>query len=232
MKRAPYYSDAEVAILQKYYPSGGPQACIPLLPGRNEPGIVQAAKRRGIHCHPPQWSEEQIATLRNQWHVTDISVLAKKIGRSRTSIVLMVKKLGLKRGIPEGCESITAAARRTGFDVPTLRNVLSFAGVHVSKSQTMDKKKRHSRFVSFRQHHVDSFSVDEAIEKWNQSELVSGAADRRGISDHVLFNRLARDGIIDKPNIGRRCYRVPTVLIDQTIAKYGLKPKETVQAAE
>ena len=223
------YTPAEVSILSAYYPSGGPRTCMPLLPGRSHPSIVQAARRRGLHNRPKDWTKEEIESLQHSWHVVNVNELAKRFNRTISGIYHKARQLGLPLGIPVNMESMTASAKRTGFDSPTLRNIMAYSKVVPMVIPTLRDSRAKGKF---KHQCVDKFEIDCAVEAWLNTEIVTSAAKARGLTDRILRLRLIWENIPGMPKKRKRYWRVPTEVIDRVVAKYGLKPKEREQAAE
>jgi len=207
------WTPRELRILRSSYRSKG-AAYVAQRTGRPFAGVCAKAARLGLR-NKPRWTDIDNQRLRNLWGVESLTVIAKRLGRTKNGVFRQaIDVLGLKRGAQEGQEMLTAAARRTGYDVATLRRVLEAAGVELKRPMSEPGSKRRRRVV-------ESVDVDEAVAAWNATETVNGAARARGISDDYLRKLLKRAaGVPAKPE-GRKAWRVPTTIIDRALAGAG-----------
>ncbi|MEM3018024.1 MAG: hypothetical protein QXO25_04000, partial [Candidatus Bathyarchaeia archaeon] len=127
------------------------------------------------HCAMARqyWTPEETQYLLTHWHRVSQWTLMKHL-RPRTwkSIVAKAARLGLPRGVPQGCESIASAARRTGYCAQTLVNILHKYGVEIRYCYMFYRKNKRLK----PRRYVDSFEVDEAIEKHMSTETLHAAA--------------------------------------------------------
>lgn len=136
--------------------------------------------------------------------------------RTWKSIVAKAARLGLPRGVPQGCESIASAARRTGYCAQTLVNILHKYGVEIRYCYMFYRKNKRLK----PRRYVDSFEVDEAIEKHMSTETLHAAAAARGIHSRGLWQKLKRRGLLpEKPDGYKRRppIRLPSHLYDMVI---------------
>lgn len=156
-----------------------------------------------------RWSASEDEKLRVSWGEVTVPDLAGMLRRTEWAVYRRARDLGISVGCPRGYEWLTAAARRTGYDVATLRSVLDDAGVAMRPAlHRLDYTPRSGRV------YVDPFDVDAAVAARNLTETLSSAATRRGIEHRRLIRALAGvDGVPRKPRRGR-AWRIPTALLD------------------
>lgn len=213
------WTEAEDDIIRRHYPGGFWRACAPHLPYRNADEIKNRASFIKA-CVRRHWTRTEDKRLAVMWdlHVS-MGWIARELRRSEASVYRRAIRIGLQVGIPEGCESLNAARKRTGYTYwLSLRRILDWAGVvvHVTRSDP------HERSVKLRRHYVDPHEVDEAIAKWHATETVHGAARARGMCGVTLRQWLLKAGAIEarasRANITHR--RVPTEVIDRVVAEH------------
>jgi hypothetical protein len=143
--------------------------------------------------HRRPWSERDDKALLFYWeNVGSLEQLAMRLGRTAVAVRDRALDLGLPLGCPPGWEYLTAATKRVGYaNTFDLRRVLLWAGVKVWTVRTL------SPLVQWRRHFVCPDSVDRAIAKWNQTEPVSAAAARIGVSQPTLCQWLKWAGVED-----------------------------------
>ena len=157
--------------------------------------MPRRAKPRRYHTH---WTPAEDAQLRLLWDDgVALKTLARRLDRTANAICRRVRELGLRAGMPRDAESLVQAAKRTGYRIPTLRKILAWAGVCIRNRRTSWTKPRR-----FRQSFVDQLAVDDAIAAWQRTESLTRAAERAGVSQPRLTNRLRKLGII-RP-VGRK----------------------------
>jgi hypothetical protein len=206
---------AERETLKALYVTKGLHACERALPGRSSHAICQAARRLGLRTHK-RWTAEDDRIITSEWGFTSLEQIARRLGRTAKAVYQHARAdLDVGMGAPEGAEYLTASARRTGFDVPTLRRVLAYAGVKPRRVPTRPTGRR----VSHRMTYVDGLDVDDAVAAWMASEYVEPAAVARGISGEALARWLHEAGVPDKRTKCRERWRVPTATIDRVVAE-------------
>jgi hypothetical protein len=104
-----------------------------------------------------RWTAQDDRKLWLLWG-NDMDMVARELGRTRATVYWRAQVLGLNLGCPEGMERITAAAKRSGFAVSQLRQVLHHSRAKVYRTLTRKPAKR-SRMV-------DPMAVDRAVERW------------------------------------------------------------------
>lgn len=221
------YSKEEISVIERLYRSGGPSACAPFMPGRSEWCITKAAQARGFKRRPGKWSKEEEKLLCDSWHIVDLEDIAKKLNRKKLGVYWKAKKLGLHIGTPQGMETLNACSIRTGFTAAAIVHVLKWAGVSLMRSQTVNRNWKGKYTHQF----VDTFEADEAVRSFLTSETLNEASRRTGIGRQSLYKFMVKEKAPHRPR-KKRQWRLQADYIDGVITKYGLKPKEVLEAAE
>jgi hypothetical protein len=206
------WTPAEDALVRRIYPEGAAAvACV--LPERTVGAIQARAKALGINR--PKWTKADESRLEMLWGSKTLQELARIFKRTEWAIYSRSRALKLS-GLPRGMEWMASAEARTGYHTKTLRKILAAAKVRIGTALTVDKAGRKSP-RAFRRTFVDPFDVDEAIRRWQETETLSSAAERRGISPKVLRRLLdGRSGIPKRP-AGKKCWRIPSEAIDRAV---------------
>lgn len=210
------WSKEDDDVLVRLYETKGAKACLAALPHRSLPSIYQRAVKLGVKTHR-LWTEAEDHMIRSEWGFRSVVMIARSIARTtKATYKRATEDLYLGNGVPDGNEFLTNAASRTGFDVATLRRVLSFAGVKPELVRTRLKVKTNKRFS------VDPSAVDAAVAKWLASEAVEPAAKARGIAGETLKRWLldarVERTLVAEGQVARPHWRVPTVTIDKVVA--------------
>jgi hypothetical protein len=213
----------EVSYLREHYTKDGGEACGRAI-GRTAKAVWVKAHALGI-CVEKWWTGADDERLRKLWGEISLRQIAETFGRAQTAIHQRAQKLGLGVGAPPGFEHITAAAKRTGFEVPTLRGILAWA----ADAGVTDKRRpverlpyspRSPRAKQWRRHIVDSFDVDEAVAAWMETETMEEAGRARGVSPETVRLTLRRfgDGVSSNPG-KKKHWRVQSRLIDDAFKR-------------
>jgi hypothetical protein len=196
MARRPWTTE-EDAILDALYPDASRrQELFDRLPDRTWPAIQLRARRRGLLCRPPRWSAEDDAYLTRAWLFGEgMRAICERLGRRRSAVHRRAWELGLDRGIPQGCLSIEAMARRECVTPRLLRRVLRAAGVQTNRVRGI----RHAP-PRFRRHYVEIDAAREALAahyaRLRGRETLRSAAMARGIHPETFRLWLLADGAI------------------------------------
>jgi hypothetical protein len=225
------WTPAEDVFLRENYLARGCAWCAEQL-RRPFRGTCKRAAKLGLRRHRP-WTYRDDDHLRISWGPHPIRAIAKTLGRTEQAVYQRAKELGLGLGVPQGFETLTHAAERTGFATSQLRVILRAGGVRITRGLT-----RPSHRV-VRPHHVthivEPHDVDEAVAAWLATETIQAGARRHGYEGSVL-RRLALEAIAKgdaripaPPTRARYRWRIPSAVIDELFAaRSGL---ETVEQA-
>lgn len=162
------------------------------------------------------WTAKEELALRFSWGA-DLGYLADRFGRTIHAIYDKAKLLGLTLGCPEGFESFNHAAKRTGYLRSQLQTILVWAGHKRHRRVTYDRCQRHQWIV-------DSFDVDEAVERWTEhvrtTETIKEAAVRLGTNHHRVREALITSGLELPPRPRRGCHwRIHTKTINEAMLR-------------
>ncbi|MEP6651795.1 MAG: hypothetical protein ABJA82_00460 [Myxococcales bacterium] len=209
-----YWTADEEALLRERYLLDKPEDLAARM-GRTRNCIMQKASVLGIATIRKPWPAADIRTLRNLWLEGDLSLIAKRLNRSKGSIYDRGRRMGLATGCPSGFEYLYAAAVRTGYHVSQMRMILKWAGVRIRRAMVCPSRpvaNKHERHI------VEPFDVDEAVKNWLATEPFAAAVRSRGIPRREMARRLRLvPGVPPKPE-GKRHWRIPTEVIDQALA--------------
>lgn len=212
----PAWSAEEDDLLRARYVSDGAAACAGALAGRTRGAVMHRAQRLGLMTHR-RWTMADDARLRQQWGIgLSVEAVAKRIGRTPKATYQRAKVIGLPLGLQPGYERWTEAAKRTGYCTTQLWRICRWAGVEVHRAMSRPSKPRGRRKAHASRHHfVDSFELDEAIERWHRTEAVHSAARARGLVGDTLRRWLHDAGLT--PPDSKRHWRVDTEVIDRVV---------------
>ena len=204
------WTSAEDDALRLAYTTGGPTAARQALPHRSLPSLHKRACK--LRCtRIPHWTPEEDSRLRLLWgdgHT--VNYVARKLGRPPFGVYERARTIGLPCGCPQGHEYMTHAARRTGYTIPALRHILRWAGVPIRPAMSLPTPRPKRGRV------VDSGDLDDALDRWIQTEPVESAACRIGACGETVKRRLAVIGIA-MPG-GRRHLRVTADQVNHALA--------------
>jgi len=157
------------------------------------------------------WTPAEDAKLRSDWGLFTLAGVARRLGRTKTATFLRAKDLHIAIGCPEGFEYLTAAARRTGFAVATLRRMLDGAGVKIMRAYSRPGRKK-----KYPRHFVDPVDVDDVVRAWLDTETVGDAIRRFRMRRQKIVSLLEAGGIA-RP-VRKKHWRLPTAVIDRALA--------------
>ena len=154
-----------------------------------------------------RWTSSEDRILRNNWGCTNLARLGNLLGRSEESVYYRARALRLPFGVPQGMESLTAAARRVGMDVATLNNAIAW---YISRGLIFDRRKTATLRRTNKGAHqaLEPDDVDEVVNLWTRSETVRDAARRYGVADTTMRLWL-RDANIPAPPKGQYWRMLP-----------------------
>lgn len=168
-----------------------------------------------------RWTKTEDRRLLMLWGELPLAKIAEALDRAIHGVYWRAGAIGLRRGIPQGKESVSAAAKRTGFCAETLKRMLLGASVPIHRGMSINAR----RFDV-----VDPAEVDRVVDEWNETEIVSHAARRLGVHRGTLVAWLEESKIEMPRHPGaKRIWRLPTKIIDAVVAKR--KSRETVMGA-
>jgi len=150
-------------------------------------GRKLAASRRRWPRARYEWTPREIERLKFYWADVRLTEIARRLRRSPQSCWEKAHKLGLGLGCPVGYEYLSAAARRTGYVLEQLHEILAWANVktHLRLSYRQDRLQRRLvngelRLTGARHRYVDPLEVDEAIRRWTRKGRPLHARQRGG----------------------------------------------------
>lgn len=200
----------ELAVVRARYLIDGASVLAAEL-GRTESAVWRCANRQGV-LKNRRWTAEEDERLRMLWGERPLAELARIFARPEGGIYFRAGKLGIRRGAPQGKEFVTTAAERTGFDRATLRKILHWAGVRITKPSRDSKG-------AWRFGYVDVYDVDRAVEAWLKTEPLNVSARRHGWCAETIRKWLAEAGELP-PSRGRKCHlRVDIAVVDRVVAE-------------
>lgn len=170
-----------------------------------------------------RWTQEQIQTLRMEWHELAARSLAAKL-RPHSWIGIREKacQLGLPFGVPQGYESINEAERRTGFSRRVIKKLIANHDILVHHRYPLNKNKPGVCL------YVDPEEIDAAVKYRLSCETIGQAATRLGIEHTGLGKLLKAKGY--KVVIGS-ALRLEPHIYDEIVAEYRAGLKEEHIAA-
>jgi hypothetical protein len=196
------------------YASATVDELLSAFPDRTLSSLRQRAHKMGL-CYETHWTDAEDARLIFMWETPlALASIATRMGRTPLAIYSRAKKIGLSVGCPDGFEYVSTAAKRTGFELATLRRVLAFSRVKEHRSLAQPKRTR--RYQSH--HFVCIDSVNDAVVKWHASEPVTAAARRRGLSQLTLRRWLIDAGALSKSRAWKKHHRIDSEIIDLVIS--------------
>jgi hypothetical protein len=116
------------------------------------------------------WTPEELALLVREWGAIGSRALLRKLQpHSWVAIHSKAKRLGLPLGIPQGCASLDALAKRAGMSREPFARILEESGVLIRNVYPGDRVPSYQRRYSQRRY----AEVDEALEaftRWLQKD--------------------------------------------------------------
>jgi len=209
------WSPDEDAILRANYQKRGAYKTADLI-GRSVHSVFHRAQRLKIFTHA-RWTKADDRRLSLLWGEIPLASVAKEMNRTIDACYARARDLGLKRGIQEHVEHITAAAKRTGYSREALRLILKWAKVGGITAMSRPGHGGTRRLRGY-----DPLEVDKAIESWMAAEYVDDAGRRVGIHGGTLARWLEEAGH-KRPDRKRR-WRVSIAEVDAVVkARRGLE---------
>lgn len=211
------WSARENELIRRLYVSNLPRLR-ELLHSRSLEAIRQQARKLDVRRRGRPWTTDEVKLFRTWWEGDHrLEWMAPRLGRTPWQLYVKAIALGML-GVPDGHESLTAAARRVNYEPSTLRKILRAAGVRLHQMRTVRARKDRQK-IYYRVHYVDPFDVDEAVAKWVKLESVAYAARSRRIRVNTLYRWLEKAGVIEPAKSRRelRHYHLDPAVIDRVI---------------
>ena len=145
--------------------------------------------------HP--WTPEQVALLVREWGVWGARALLRTLRpHSWVSIRRKADRLGLPRGIPQGCASIAALARRAGISAQPFAAILEAAGVRIRNVYPSHKHGQPAYAPrGCQRRYAETDEALAAFARWLRAETLPDAVARLGSSRQTLYTRARRVGL-------------------------------------
>jgi DNA-binding CsgD family transcriptional regulator len=117
------WTTEEENILYEFYQHKPISELLIFLPGRTRESIIKKAKQLGVNAENRYWSESEVTYLEEKWGVIPVDNIAKKLNRSKNSILLKAHKIGLREQVlangeyltPKDIASILSVGTRTVY---------------------------------------------------------------------------------------------------------------------
>lgn len=213
------WTEDDDARLRAAYTAGGIKAARSAFPDRTTSALYHRAIRLKLKRRR-RWTTVDDTKLRRLWDGEQtLRQIANALDRTPITTYWRAQKLGLPLGCPEGWESLTDAAKRTGYGPGQLRRILAAFGVEPSKRVTRILPLRGKRREALRWTIVWPADVDAAVEAWCECDTLEGHARRREISTEALRSRLAAVGIerpVDLPR--KHHWRLSEAEVDRALS--------------
>lgn len=161
-----------------------------------------------------RWTPVDDKRMQLLWGTVSLKQLAQVLGRTVQTTYWRARVLGLPCGVPDGCEYLHSAAKRTGYTTGQLRRILGAERVRIARTISRPP----SRARSY--HYVDPIDVDDAVARWLSKEDVEPAARERGLCGDTLRKLLVADGQVPPKRRRRARWRVSTDVIDRVVAEW------------
>ncbi len=208
------WTEEHVTLLREAYERGGIKAAVIALPGRSTASIYQRANILGLK-RLRMWSAEEDEKLRLYWGLKSLATIARELKRSQIGVYMRaVKHLGLQAGCPEGWEYLSEAARRTGYAISTLWDIMRAAKMRILESYTYRESGSGRRYYI-----VEPSDVNHAVALRCASETVFDAAKRRGLTYDILKARLIAAGV-KRPEKKNAAWRIASTEIDAVLQRH------------
>ena len=204
--------EAEADFLRKHYAERGQPWCAEQL-GLTPRQVQRRTRALGLRRRE-LWTPKDRDMLIFQWGPKGIKEIAGHIGRTPRAAYDRAGKLGLGRGCPRGYVYLSHLARETGYSRCTMRMILAWAGVGVSRGPKNPQRegRKHLTWI------VDHGLGLEAVDRWLEAESVNHAAKRFCMHSETLKRWLVQDGRAGSPPAHQMRWMVPTSLVDAVVA--------------
>lgn len=208
------WTERECALLRNYYPTRAGRAALErLLPHRTKGAIHCKADELGVRGSA-RWTERELDLVRVHFRLVSLERLGRMLpGRTRDAILLRAQKLGLRTHAPRGCVTFAEACRRAGYSWYALARILEWAGVRLRRIQGEVRRAR------WPQRFLDEDELREALDRWNATETVKGAARARDLPHPTLYAWLRDAGALSDDACGPH-HRVPSEVVDRVVREH------------
>lgn len=201
------WTQEEIDALCVAWDAGGIYAARAALPHRSVAALYHKTQRLGRYRRR-RWTLDDDRRLRALWSgETQLRQIAATLRRTTKTTYWRAQKLGLPLGCPHGWEYLSRAAKRTGYCTTQLRPILEAADVEVRHALARPAKRRGKRGAGRFAFIVWPADVDVAVARWLETEPLSAAARRVGVSADTLARRLLSVGV-EKPRVGKFRWRI------------------------
>lgn len=113
------WSPEEEKVLYDFYQLKPISELLTLLPGRTRESIIKKAKQLGVNSENRYWSESEVVYLEEKWGVIPVENIARKLNRTKSSILLKAHKIGLREQVLANGEYLTPKDIATILSVGT-----------------------------------------------------------------------------------------------------------------
>lgn len=215
-----HWTAEDIEVLREHYLLDGWETVAARL-GRSRSAVFKKAQCLGL-VRERRWTEKEDAEVKQM--LADgigIATIAGRLGRTESGVFHRARRIGFPTGRPADFEYLYPAAERTGFAPQTLIKIMRAAKMPIRVAQSEPKKRYWP--ARYRRHIVDPIDVDEAVEKWLNTETVGAAERRHGLKYGTLNHALRRAGHKHPP--GHRPgqhWRVKSDFVDRFVEEHKL----------
>lgn len=215
------WSDGEKALLRAQYATVGAKGLIDLLPTRSFSSIVGMAKK--LKVASPHWTDAERATLKKFFATESMEALATRLGRSVNAVMKEAQLLGCSHAdMIQGTQTIADACRVYGYSWSEMRRLLRFAKVNGERI-LFDPVKASKAKRGVRKYY-SVIAVEQAVERWKNTETPGAAAARLGVASCTLRQWLREAGVKGDPNARRSGrtrleWRIPREVLDRVVVE-------------
>lgn len=227
------WSDAEKSALRANYATVGAKGLLNLLPTRSFSSIVGMAKKLKIASR--HWSDAERATLKKFFATESMDALAARLGRSVNAVMKEAQLLGHSHAdMIQGTQTIAEACRVYGYSWSEMRRLLRFSKVNGERILFDPVKASKSKHGVRKYYAV--LAVEQAVERWRNTETPGAASVRLGVASGTLRQWLREAGVKGDPNAMRSGrtrleWRIPRAVLDRVVVDR-VRSDNLVTAAE
>lgn len=113
------WTDEEDKLLIEFYNIKAINELTAVLSSRTKESIIKRAKLLGLNCEKRQWTGDETTYLKEKWGLAAIEKIAKKLGRTKSAVLLKAHKIGLREQIIANGEYLTPKDISTILTVST-----------------------------------------------------------------------------------------------------------------